>query len=158
MNRIRGFLLLSIALFLINSAAAQTPYKQPSKDVVAILDAPPPPLRILSPTRDALLQIEIQPYPSIEVVAQPILRLAGLRINPRTGGQQRLIHFTGLSIQPLDGSPARRSPCRPVPPSTGPNGPTTARKSHSPAMSTQASSSGSPTQPPASPEQSPAPG
>jgi dipeptidyl aminopeptidase/acylaminoacyl peptidase len=68
---------------------------------------PPPPLRILSPTRDALLQIEIQPYPSIEVVAQPILRLAGVRINPQIGGLQRTIHFTGLSIQPLDGSPAR---------------------------------------------------
>ncbi len=108
MNRIRGFLLLFIALCWINSAAAQTPYKRPSKDVVAILDAPPPPLRVLSPTRDALLQIEIQPYPSIDAVAEPILRLAGLRINPRTGSQQRLVHFTGLSIQPLDGSPARR--------------------------------------------------
>ena len=86
---------------------AQTPYKLPSKDVVAILDAPPPPLTIVSPTRDNLLLIEIQPYPSIEAVAEPILRLAGLRINPRVGGLQHLVHFTGLSLQPLDGSPAR---------------------------------------------------
>ena len=108
MNRIRGFLLLCCAICWANSAAGQTPYKLPPRDVVAILDAPPPPLGILGPTRDALLQIEIQPYPSIEVVAEPVLRLAGVRINPRTGGLQRLVHFTGLSIQPLDGSPARR--------------------------------------------------
>jgi dipeptidyl aminopeptidase/acylaminoacyl peptidase len=109
MNRIRTFLLFCVALVIwVDSATAQTPYKLPSKDVVAILDAPPPPLRILSPTRDTLLQIEVQPYPSIEVVAEPILRLAGLRINPRLGGLQRMVHYTGLSLQPLDGSPARR--------------------------------------------------
>ena len=108
-NPVRTSLLLCIATFVpLTSASAQTPYKLPPKDVVAILDAPPPPVRTLSPTRDALLQIEIQSYPSIEVVAQPILRLAGLRINPRTGSQQRLVHYTGLSIQPLDASPARR--------------------------------------------------
>jgi dipeptidyl aminopeptidase/acylaminoacyl peptidase len=108
MNRIRGFPLLCTALCWINSAAAQTPYKLPPRDVVAILDAPPPPLRILSPTHDNLLQIEMQPNPSIEVVAEPILRLAGLRINPRIGSLQRTIHYTGLSLQPLDGSPMRR--------------------------------------------------
>ena len=108
MNRIRCFLLVCIAMVWADSAAGQSPYKLPPRDVVAILDAPPPPLGIVSPTRDSLLLIEIQPYPSIEVVAEPILRLAGLRINPRIGGLQRLVHYTGLSIQPLDGSPARR--------------------------------------------------
>ena len=79
MNRIRCFMLLCLALVWVHSAAGQTPYKLPPKDVVAILDAPPPPLGIVSPTRDTLLLIEIQPYPSIEVVAEPILRLAGLQ-------------------------------------------------------------------------------
>ncbi len=108
MNRVRCFLLVYNAFIWVGSAAGQTPYKLPSRDVVAILDAPPPPLGIVSPTRDSLLLIEIQPYPSIEVVAEPILRLAGLRINPRVGGLQRMVHFTGLSVQPLDGSPVRR--------------------------------------------------
>ena len=108
MNRIPSLLLLCIALVWVSSAAGQTPYKLPSKDVVAILDAPPPPLGILSPTRDTLLLIEIQPNPSIEVVAEPILRLAGLRINPRVGGLQRLVHYTGLNLQPLDGSPGKQ--------------------------------------------------
>ena len=157
MNRIPCLLLLCMAIVWVNSAAGQTPYKLPSRDVVAILDAPPPPLGILSPTRDTLLLIEIQPYPSIEVVAEPILRLAGLRINPRVGGSQRMVQYTGLSIQPLDGSPARRIalPHRSFGPSAS-SGPTTARRSPLPAMSTTASSSGSPTRPPASPDRSPA--
>ncbi len=108
MNRIRRLALLCVPLAWISSTAGQTPYKLPSKDVVGILDAPPPPLGVLNPTRDTLLLIEIQPNPSIEVVAEPILRLAGLRINPRVGGLQRMVHYTGLSLQPLDGSPSRR--------------------------------------------------
>ena len=121
-NPVRTSLLLCIATFVpLNSATGQTPYKLPPRDVVAILDAPPPPLSIVSPTRDTLLLIEIQPYPSIEVVAEPILRLAGLRINPRIGSLQRLVHYTGLSLQPLDGSP-RPHPCHREP-IHGQNGP-----------------------------------
>ena len=108
MKRIPCSMLLCVALVWVESAAGQTTYKLPPKDVVAILDASPPPMSIVSPTRDTLLLIEVQPYPSIEVVAEPILRLAGLRINPRLGGLQRLVHYTGLTLVPLDGSPARR--------------------------------------------------
>ena len=74
-NYIRTFLLVRIASLCATSVSAQTPYKLPPRDVVAILDAPPPPLRTLSPTRDTLLQVEVQATPSIEVVARPILRI-----------------------------------------------------------------------------------
>jgi dipeptidyl aminopeptidase/acylaminoacyl peptidase len=108
MTRIRCLLLSCIALIWPDPVNAQTPYKQPPKDVVAILDAPAPPLAIASPTRDALLLVEVRPYPSIEVLAEPVLRVAGLRINPRVGCSQRTLQYTGMTIQPLDSSPARR--------------------------------------------------
>ena len=107
MNRIRTLVFLCMALAWVGSSSGQTPYKLPPKDVVAILDAPAPPLGVLSPPRDNLLLVDVQPYPSIDMVAEPILRLAGLRINPRIGALQRLIHYTGMNIQPVDGSPAR---------------------------------------------------
>jgi dipeptidyl aminopeptidase/acylaminoacyl peptidase len=103
---------IAIATALIAIAtvpvAGQTPYRQPPQDVVAILDAPPPPVAIVSPTRDAMVLVEIRPYPSIELLAEPVLRLAGVRINPRVGCSQRTIQIAGLSIQPFDGSPPRR--------------------------------------------------
>jgi dipeptidyl aminopeptidase/acylaminoacyl peptidase len=102
------FSLWILAAILVAPAVGQTPYKLPPKDVVAILDAPPPPMALESPTRDALLLVEVRPYPSIAVLAEPVLRLAGLRINPRVGCAQRTIQHTGLSVQPLDGAPARR--------------------------------------------------
>ena len=107
MNRIRCFMLVCLAVVgpLGHWAIGiQTPPQRRRRHPRRTTAAAP----YVSPTRDALLQVEVQPYPSIEVVAEPILRLAGLRINPRTGSQQRLVHYTGLSIQPLDGSPARR--------------------------------------------------
>jgi dipeptidyl aminopeptidase/acylaminoacyl peptidase len=100
--------LLILVAMMVAPALAQTPYKLPPKDVVAILDAPLAPAAIESPTRDALLMVEIRPYPSIALLAEPVLRLAGLRINPRVGCFQRTIQFTGLSVQPLNGSPVRR--------------------------------------------------
>jgi len=88
-------------------AIGQTPYLEPPKEVVSILDAPRPPLTIVSPRGDAILRIETQRYPSIASLAEPILRLAGVRINPRAGSEQRTIQFTALSVQPLDGAAAR---------------------------------------------------
>jgi dipeptidyl aminopeptidase/acylaminoacyl peptidase len=88
--------------------AAQTPYKLPPQAVVAILDAPPPPLVLTSPARDAMVLVDVEPYPAIAVLSKPILRLAGVRIDPQSGGPQRTVSYTGLSIRALDDSPARR--------------------------------------------------
>ena len=108
MKHIHKFLLFLLAVLMVAPAVAQTPYKLPPNDVVAILDAPPSPVAIESPTRDALLFVEIRPYPSIAMLAEPVLRLAGVRINPQVGCFQRTSQVRGLSVQPLDGGPARR--------------------------------------------------
>jgi dipeptidyl aminopeptidase/acylaminoacyl peptidase len=89
-------------------ASGQTTYKLPPPDFVAVLDSPPPPTAQLSPTRTAILLAEPKLYPSISELAQPILRLAGVRISPRAGSLQRLTRLTGLSVQPLDAAPAVR--------------------------------------------------
>jgi dipeptidyl aminopeptidase/acylaminoacyl peptidase len=103
-----GLAAVAILGSLVGTAPGQTPYKVPPAEIAAILDAPPPPRVVLSPTRDAMLLVQSKLYPSIEELAQPILRIAGVRINPRLGASQRLTHIFGLSIRPLDGSPARR--------------------------------------------------
>jgi dipeptidyl aminopeptidase/acylaminoacyl peptidase len=87
--------------------AGQTPYKLPPKEVVAILDGPPPPFATVSPSREAMLLTDVRPYLSIELLAEPLLRLAGLRINPQIGATQRTVQFAGFSIQPLAGGAAR---------------------------------------------------
>ena len=83
-------------------------YRSPSPALAAIVDAPIAPLAILSPDRRLLLMLERADAPSIAELAQPELRLAGLRINPATNGPSRASRYTGIYFKPLDGGAERR--------------------------------------------------
>ena len=73
-------------------AAAPTPdatpiasgYDQPPQEILDVLHAPSPPSPLLSPTRTSLLLVSWVSYPAIAQVAEPYLRLAGVRVEPRT--------------------------------------------------------------------------
>ncbi len=86
--------------------SAQTAYRKPPKEVEAILDVAPPPQLSVSPSRDTIAIIRTSRYPHIADLAEPMLRLAGVRFNPRTSGPARPPRVTGVSIQKLpDGKP-----------------------------------------------------
>jgi dipeptidyl aminopeptidase/acylaminoacyl peptidase len=99
---------LGVFLFACGLATAQSTYKLPPPDVVKILDAPLTPAVVVSPTRDALLLVDLEGYPPIQHLARPILRLAGVRIDPGINALQRTLRFTGIEVVPLDGRPRRR--------------------------------------------------
>jgi dipeptidyl aminopeptidase/acylaminoacyl peptidase len=90
-------------------------YRTPSAALATIVDAPLPPTASLSPDRRSLLLLDRPDAPSIAQLAQPELRLAGLRINPATHGSSRLTFFIGLAFKPLDGGPERRVTGLPAP-------------------------------------------
>ena len=97
----RRFLWLVLLLVLPCAAAgAKTPvpasaapaaggYALPPAALQAIVDAPRPPQLAISPHRDLLSLTQSPSLPGIDVVAQPELKLAGLRINPRSYSQSR---------------------------------------------------------------------
>jgi len=95
----RTFLAILLILIVSGFVYAQTPYKTPPQQVVDILDAPPTPFTSVSPRNDAMFLVEYDPHPSIEMLAQPILRLAGLRINPALNSRQRTMFFKGILIK-----------------------------------------------------------
>ncbi|MDB4940860.1 MAG: peptidase prolyl oligopeptidase [Labilithrix sp.] len=59
-------------------------YDQPPAPVLDVLHAPSPPQPIVSPTGDAILLVSWVDYPPMTRVAEPFLRLAGVRVEPRT--------------------------------------------------------------------------
>src|SRR5262249_10672462 len=69
--------------FVADSAAspafAQETYHLPPKTVVDLVDARPTPVAEVSPDRKTLLVLESRALPSIAEVAEPVLRLAGVR-------------------------------------------------------------------------------
>src|SRR5436309_11440426 len=100
--------LFCLALLSATRLAAQTPYRTPPQVIVDILDAPPLPTASVSPDRQWLLLLEQRSMPTIAELAQPILRIAGSRINPRTTGPQLPGLITGLVLKRVaDGSERR---------------------------------------------------
>jgi len=73
-------------------------YQLPPKVIVDILDAAPTPTVIVAPNRLMVALLERKSMPGIAELAEPIHRLAGARINPRTNGrQQRTGAATGIA-------------------------------------------------------------
>jgi dipeptidyl aminopeptidase/acylaminoacyl peptidase len=80
-------------------ASAQDTYRRPPQAVLDVLNAPATPFISVSPTRDRLLMFQPVRYPPISDVSQPMLRLAGLRINPNTNGLHRAPYYTALTVK-----------------------------------------------------------
>ena len=102
-------LLLSVPPLLAANAAttaeAATGYQLPSAALQAIVDAPRAPSLSLSPKRDLALEMGSPSLPSIAQVAQPELKLAGMRIHPRTFSESRFSFGNSLAIKSIaDGS------------------------------------------------------
>src|SRR5947207_934737 len=61
-------------------------YQKPSKAILDALNSPATPVLSISPSRTFAMQGQPVRYPPIAELAQPMLRRAGMRINPRTNG------------------------------------------------------------------------
>ncbi len=95
MNKIT---LLSTIVLLITSTFAQG-YKQPPQNILDVLNAPSTPQTVISPKKNVIALLEPLRYPPISELAQPMLRLAGLRINPNTNGQHRPFYVTKITLK-----------------------------------------------------------
>jgi dipeptidyl aminopeptidase/acylaminoacyl peptidase len=79
-------------------AAPTSSYDKPPAAVLDVLHAPSPPGVALNPTRDVAVLVTWEDYPPIARVAEPFLKLAGVRIEPKNHG----LHSTpgGYGIAP----------------------------------------------------------
>ena len=112
-NRTAALLALSIAgatTALYGQAAQPSGYMTPPKAIVDIMAAEPLPSVALSPTRDLIALTTRSGLPPIAEVAQPMLRLGGMRINPRNNGPHRGATGTGITLKTIAGSAERKIP------------------------------------------------
>jgi dipeptidyl aminopeptidase/acylaminoacyl peptidase len=87
-----------LGLLTASPLEAQTGYQKPPREVLDILQAPPTPQVSVSPAGDHLLLVQGDAAPAIAELAQPMLRLAGLRINPATNGPHLPPRVRGLTL------------------------------------------------------------
>ena len=97
---------LALAPVLIAQSPATsegTKYLLPPPAIVAAFDAPPPPTAIVSPTRQQMALVYRRASPTIAELSQPLLRIAGSRVNPRTYGPHRAPLINGITLTPIGG-------------------------------------------------------
>src|SRR5215216_6158844 len=96
----RALFLIATLLVTASIVNSQTdvPYRQPSSNIVSMLDAPRFPQSQVSPDGRWLLLMEQPAMPTIADLSQPMLRLAGTRISPRTNGAFNHQGFTRLTL------------------------------------------------------------
>jgi len=98
--------LLAFFLFAVD-AVAQDTYQMPPQGLARLVDAPTTPGVSLSPDQTHMLLLHQPSLPSIAEVAEPELRLAGIRINPRNNGPSRSGSYNGLTLKAIDGGAER---------------------------------------------------
>ena len=101
------------AILVLASAAgpvlAQAPYyHKPIPAVQKVLDARPFPSVWLSPARDVLLIAERAGTPPLSDLAAPMVKLAGMRVNPVTNGPHRPSYWLSLTVKTLADGLERR--------------------------------------------------
>ena len=69
--------------------------------MIDALNAPPTPTVSVSPRRDYAIFMQTVRYPPIAEVAQPMLRLAGIRIDTDTNGMHLASNYTSFSLKRL---------------------------------------------------------
>ncbi len=105
--------LLGGTILLAELFAEDTLYRQPPKPGAKALNAASTPAISVSPQRDYAIFLQPVRYPPIADVAQPMLRLAGIRIDSNTNGMHLAPTYTSYSIKRLaNGADVKISPPR----------------------------------------------
>lgn len=97
---LRTIIVCAVAIIATVAANAQSDeYKTPSADILAVVDAQPIPAVSLDPTNTWMLLMARRSLPPIAALSAPELKLAGLRIDPRTNGPSRFQGVLSLTLR-----------------------------------------------------------
>lgn len=91
------FILLSASI--ITNAQDDVTYKAPPKDIVDMLLAKPTPSVTIDDKGEWMVFLESNSYPSVEELARPELRIAGLRINPNNYAPSRQVFINNIYLK-----------------------------------------------------------
>lgn len=108
-------LLLAILIGISATSFGQGSYRKPPKEIMDVLNAPAIPNTSVSPARDKIALLEPLRYPPIADLAQPMLRLAGVRVNPNTNSPH--LQFYAVSLRFKNISDGKEMPVT-LPPGT----------------------------------------
>ncbi len=95
-------LFLLAVLATVAQAEETVSYQRPPESIAKIIDAPWTPRVEVGPDKKAMLVLDYPGLPGIAEVAMPEVRLAGLRINPRTNGPSRVWYHSDIRLRTIN--------------------------------------------------------
>ena len=108
-------LIVLITTPCVPTGAEELTYQVPTKTIADLVDVAPTPGIRLSPDRKTALLLEQPSLPGIAVIAQPELKLAGLRINPKNSGPSRIWSYKRMYLQDLTNKESKPIPVAGIP-------------------------------------------
>ena len=93
-----NFVYLAISLSIVTVSTAQETYQLPPEALRKLVDAPQTPRMVPGPGGEFAALLQPAGLPSIEELAAPELRLAGMRINPAIYGPSRTRPYLSISF------------------------------------------------------------
>jgi dipeptidyl aminopeptidase/acylaminoacyl peptidase len=94
----KASILLSLSALAIFGAEK---WQKPSKAVEEVFNAPVTPTLQINPTHTWAVEATAVRYPPLSELAQPMLRIAGIRINPRTNGLHNVVFETSFLLRKI---------------------------------------------------------
>jgi dipeptidyl aminopeptidase/acylaminoacyl peptidase len=94
---------IALSLALASALFAQSSYQKPPKAILDVLNAPNTPSANVNPTKTHVLFLDVVRNPTIADLAKPMLRIAGLRIDPATTGPHLTSYAKGAYLQKVEG-------------------------------------------------------
>ena len=93
------FLFFLLASFQFSQAQSDAGYKLPPKEIADLLLAKPTPAVSIDDKAEWMLLSERNPYPTVEELGQPELRIAGLRLNPANFSPSRQTFINNFRLK-----------------------------------------------------------
>ncbi|MFG0257268.1 MAG: prolyl oligopeptidase family serine peptidase [Phycisphaerales bacterium JB043] len=111
MTRARSILCCGLSLGVVlglGAVADAETYRLPPEPIVSMVTSPAPPTMSVSPNKKWALVLEYSTLTTVDVLAQPYHKLAGVRVNPRTSNRHNPFTYSGLSIYNTETGETRR--------------------------------------------------
>ncbi|MEY4565884.1 MAG: Prolyl tripeptidyl peptidase precursor, partial [Planctomycetota bacterium] len=86
----------------MQDAKSDSRYQLPPAEVIELVDAKPDQTAFLSPDNRWLIVLEQSPHPSIQYLARPVKKLAGIRFDPSTRSVFSTDFYTNLRVRALE--------------------------------------------------------
>ena len=90
-----------VLLVLEVGAQVSLTYQKPSKEILELVDVPLAPSVLVNDSKDFMILLYRDPFKSIEDLSKEELRLAGLRIDPKTNIGSRVTYYNNLKTKDL---------------------------------------------------------